>query len=219
MTSAMDSNSAATAFGVTPPDLSTAGYLYNENFLAAFIKNPAKAALVEHKFVDKTHPMPGYGWMKPQDISDIVSYLQSISPKEMSDKEVFVSSCQRCHSAKYGDFRYDGSKSSMLATTPEANLVSYLGSTPPDLSQMIRSRGEHFLNIFINNPGKLLEKTAMPRVGLKEKSQSQVIAYLESIGDSHKEERESLGVWFLLFLSVFAIVAWLWKRKIWKEVH
>jgi len=220
MPAPMDDASAAAAYGVTPPDLSTAGYLYDENYLAAFIKDPAKAALVAHKMVDgKTHPMPGYSWMQPQEIADIVAYLQSIAPKEMTNKEVFVDACQRCHGAKYGDFRFDGTKSSMAAKTPDANIKEYMGTVPPDLSQMIRSRGHEYLEEFINEPGKHLEGTAMPRVGLKKEAQEQVVSYLEEIGDSSKDKRAEYGPKFLGYLVIFALFAWLWKAKIWREVH
>jgi ubiquinol-cytochrome c reductase cytochrome c1 subunit len=216
----MDDATAAASYGVTPPDLSSAGYLYDENFLAAFIKDPAKAALVSHKFVDgKTHPMPSYNWMQPQEIADIVAYLKSIAPKEMTNKEVFVDACQRCHGAKYGDFRFDGTKSSMSAKTPDENIKTYMGTIPPDLSQMIRSRGHEYLEEFINEPGKHLEGTAMPRVGLNEEAQNQVVSYLEEIGDSSKDKRAAIGPMFLGYLVIFALFAWLWKAKIWRDVH
>jgi len=212
----MDDASAAASYGVTPPDLGTAGKLYDANYLAAFIKNPAKAAKVSHKFKDgKMHPMPNYDWMPAQDIADIVAYLQSIAPAEMSHKEVFQDACQRCHSIKYADMQ----KGTMNAKTPDENIKSYMGKIPPDLSQYIRSRGEHYLHEFINDPQKHLEGTAMPRVGLTHESEEQVVAYLEEIGDSSKHKREALGVNFLLYSVVFAIFAWLWKAKIWREVH
>lgn len=212
----MDDASNAAAYGVVPPDLSTAGKLYDENYLAAFIKDPASASLTSHKYLDgATHPMPGYSWMQPQEIADIVAYLKSIAPKEMTNKEAFVNACQRCHSIKYGDF-YGGS---MAAKTPDANIKSYMGKVPPDLSQFIRSRGEEYLHEFINNPQKHLEGTAMPRVGLTLESEKQVIEYLTEVGDSKKAERESLGAPFLGYLVIFAIFAWLWKAKIWRQVH
>ena len=216
----MDDESAAAAYGVTPPDLSTAGHLYDENFLAAFIKNPAKAALVAHKFVDgRMHPMPSYNWMQPEEIANIVAYLKSIAPEKMTNKEVFVNACQRCHSAKYGDFRFDGTKSSMMAKTPDQYIKTYMGKIPPDLSQMIRSRGPEYLEEFINEPGKHLHGTAMPRVGLKKETQEQVVAYLSEIGDSSAPKRAELGPKVLGYLVIFALFAWLWKAKIWREVH
>jgi ubiquinol-cytochrome c reductase cytochrome c1 subunit len=212
----MDNASAAASYGVVPPDLSTAGHIYDENFLAAFIKNPVKATKTEHKYVDgKVHPMPAYDWMQPNEIADIVAYLKSIAPKTMSNKEVFVDACQRCHSIKYGDF-YGGS---MAAFTPDENIKTYMGIIPPDLSQYIRSRGENYLHEFINNPQKHLEGTAMPRVGLNKAAEDQVIAYMTEVGDSKKPERESLAGPFLGYLVIFAIFAWLWKAKIWREVH
>ncbi len=212
----MDNASSAAAYGVTPPDLGTAGKLYSADYLAAFIKNPAEAAKVAHKFVDgKTHPMPNFDWMQPQEIADIVAYLQSIAPKEMTNKEVFADACQRCHSIKYADMK----NGTMSAFTPNDDIKRYMGKLPPDLSQMIRSRGEHYLETFINNPQKHLEGTAMPRVGLTEESQKQVVAYLEEVGDSKKVEREELGPKFLIYLVIFAIFAFLWKASKWREVH
>ena len=212
----MDDASAAASYGVVPPDLSTSGHLYDANYLAAFIKNPAKATKTEHKYVDgKMHPMPNYDWMQPQEIADIVAYLQSIAPKSMTNKEVFADACQRCHSIKYGDF-YGGS---MTAKTPEANIKSYMGKTPPDLSQYIRSRSVSYLHEFINDPQKHLEGTAMPRVGLTADAEKQVVTYMTEVGDSKKAEREALGPKFLIYLTIFAIFAWLWKAKIWRQVH
>ena len=212
----MDNASSAAAYGVTPPDLGTAGKLYNADYLAAFIKDPAKASEVSHKFEDgRVHPMPGYAWMQPQEIADMVAYLQSIAPKEMTNKEVFKDSCQRCHAIKYADMQ----KGTMAAFTPDADIKKYMGKLPPDLSQYIRSRGDAYLTTFINNPQKHLEGTAMPRVGLTEESQKQVIAYLEEVGDSKKAEREELGPKFLIYLVIFAIFGFLWKAKQWREVH
>ena len=216
----MDDASSAASYGVVPPDLNSAGYLYNADYLAAFIKNPAKAGKVEHKFTDgAVHPMPNYDWMQPQEIADMVAYLQSIAPKEMTNKEVFADACQRCHSIKYGDFRFDGTKSSMLSKTPDANIKAYMGTIPPDLSQYIRSRSVNYLHEFINEPGKHLEGTAMPRVGLTEDVENQVVTYMQEVGDSSKAEREALAGPFLGYLVIFAIFAWLWKAKIWREVH
>lgn len=212
----MDNASSAAAYGVTPPDLSTAGKLYSADYLAAFIKNPVKASKVEHKFVDgKVHPMPNFDWMQPQEIADMVAFFKSIAPKEMTNKEVFADACQRCHSIKYADMK----GGSMAAFTPNAEIKQYMGKLPPDLSQFIRSRGHEYLETFINNPQKQLEGTAMPRVGLSEESQAQVIAYLEEVGDSKKAQREELGPKFLIYLVIFAIFGFLWKASKWRDVH
>ncbi|MFV7791541.1 cytochrome c1, partial [Aliarcobacter lanthieri] len=87
---------------------------------------------------------------------------------------------------------------SMSAFTTNADIKNYMGKLPPDLSQHIRSRGVDFLQTFINDPQKQLEGTAMPRVGLSQESQQQVINYLEEVGDSKKAQREELGPKFLI---------------------
>jgi ubiquinol-cytochrome c reductase cytochrome c1 subunit len=215
---------ASIDLGVMTPDLTTAGLIYNDKYLAAYIANPAKASNVEHKMVDgKSHPMTKldlnydgiFGDDDAQGAADIVAFLKSISPKEITNKEVFANACQRCHSIKYGDF-YGGT---MAAKTSDASIKAYMGIIPPDLSQHIRSRSEGYLHEFINNPQKHLEGTAMPRVGLTLESETQVIEYLTEVGDSKKAERESLGAPFLGYLVIFAIFAWLWKIKIWRQVH
>jgi len=212
----MDDKTSAASYGVVPPDLSSSGKIYNADYLAAFIKNPAKAAKTEHKFQDgATHPMPNYDWMQPQEIADMVAYLQSIAPKEMTNKEVFTDACLRCHAIKYGDMQ----KGTMAAKTPDENIKAYMGKLPPDLSQYIRSRGESYLHTFINDPQKHLDGTAMPRVGLTADAEQQVITYMQEVGDSSKAEREALGPKFLIYLVIFAIFAWLWKASKWRELH
>ncbi|MDD2886561.1 MAG: c-type cytochrome [Aliarcobacter sp.] len=212
----MDNVSAAAAYGVTPPDLGTAGKLYSADYLAAFVQDPATTSKVAHKYVDgKVHPMPSYNWLQPQEIADVVAYLKDIAPKEMTNKEVFADACQRCHSIKYADMK----NGTMAAFTPNDDIKKYMGKLPPDLSQVIRSRGHEYLETFINNPQKHLEGTAMPRVGLTEESQAQVIAYLEEVGDSKKAQREELGPKFLIYLVIFAIFGFLWKASKWRDVH
>jgi ubiquinol-cytochrome c reductase cytochrome c1 subunit len=54
---------------------------------------------------------------------------------------------------------------------------------------------------------------------LNEKAQEEVIAYMEEVGDSKKAERETTGLYVMIYTLIFAILAYLWKRKIWSEVH
>ena len=162
---------AASAYGVTPPDLSIAGHIYNKNYLVNFIANPTKAMKVEGKYSDnKPFPMPNYDWMSAQELNDMAAYLASIKHTKKETvieqrKEVFEAACVRCHSMQYAG---------IAALTPEDIATKHFGSTPPDLSQMIKSRGHHFLESFINDPQQLLHGTAMPRVGLTAEAQEEV---------------------------------------------
>lgn len=211
----LDVNASSEAYGVVPPDLSTAGYLYDEKFLAAVIKDPATALKLTHKFNDEhPYPMPpffGAGGEDPNaELADMVAYLKSIAPKTLSDAEVFRDACQRCHDMKYEN---------VFMLTNSAKLAEYMGSNPPDLSMMIRSKGDDYLHKFINDTQKMLAGTAMPRVGLTKKAEDQAVAYMAKAGDEKKAERESLGIYIMIYFLIFGIFGWLWKRKVWSELH
>lgn len=207
----MDAATSISSYGVVPPDLSNIGAVFDHNFLANFLKDPVKTGLLTHKFNDDNpYPMPSYDWLSDEELSDAVAFFVSIAPEKLTDREVFEQACARCHGVKYDH---------LSAHTPEADLRGYLGATAPDLSMMIRSRGSHSLSIFINNPQKLLLGTSMPRVGLDEKAEKQVVAYLQSVGDSKKAQRDSLGLKIIIFFIVLALLAYAWKRKIWRDLH
>ncbi len=230
-------------YGVVPLDLSNVATIYDEKFLKHFIKDPAKAAFESTYNLHKTHQMhldmakaksekeqkeieettqkdiesfknknkiamPNLG-IDDTSVNHIVAYLKSIA-KPLEPKETLELACGRCHSVSYDHVQ---------ATAPDNVLKKYLGKIPPDLSMMIRSKGHHYLTVFLNDPQKVLIGSSMPRVGLNKESEAKVIEYLEHVGDSKKEERNSLGVWVLLYLTLFAIMAYLWKRQIFKEVH
>ena len=282
-------NKEATVF---TPDLSTAGAIYNEKFLANLILDPVNTLHLAHKFPNGDFPMVQYFGNVDvnQEVADMVAYLKSIGAialkkqvleseefatkkeaiekadvsneqkqkqiatleEKLTDKAVFLNACSRCHTIKYDKVASH--------TTPES-LNVYLGSTAPDLSMVIRSKGVHYLEYFINDPQKVSYKAiqeaiiqkegalptnndkksdwqdehdysnlakelgvmpvglSMPRVGLTQEVQERVIAYLESIGDAKKAEREHLGVYLMIFFAVMSVLAYLWKRRIWSQVH
>lgn len=197
------------AYGVTPPDLSNIAAVFDHTYLAHFLKDPVLASKLWHK-EGLAYPMPPYSYLSDQEIADIIAYFTSIAPKSLNDKQVFEQACTRCHSVSYDN---------LASTSNPQDLARYLGTKVPDLSMMIRSRGEHYLGNFINDPQRLLPNTAMPRVGVTEQAEKQIVAYLDSVGDSKKHERNALGFKIIVFFLVMTILAYLWKRKIWSDLH
>lgn len=231
------------AYGVYPPDLSTAGDLYDPKFLANFIKNPANASFEstykmhkqeqvakakasasaeEQEALQKSFEkevaafeaknkisMPSFSYLPDQEIADIIAYLQEVK-KETTPKEATVQACGRCHSIKYAGIVENSSRD---------QLISYLGSFPPDLSQMIKSKGEDYLHKFINDPQKTLPGTGMQRVGLTKDAEDKVVKYLENVGDSKKSQREELGAYVIGFFVILTFFAYLFKVNAFKEVH
>jgi len=219
--------------GVTPPSLEHAGSLYDKNYLIALVKNPGMASNVDHKYADTAmHPMGSVSSMFPDDqqIADVVAFLKAKKSGELTTKEAFTDACGRCHAMRYA-------KTSQLGDTPkfkykkdelkyqvkileEQDLVkAYMGKLPPDLSIIIRARGEHFLETFVENPQSQLAGTPMPRTGLSEEGYEKVKEYLTEIGDPSKPHREAIGPWVILFFIIFTGLAFLWKKEKWKGHH
>lgn len=46
-----------------------------------------------------------------------------------------------------------------------------------------------------------------------------IAAFLTYVGEPARLQRESLGVWVILFLSFFTLMAYLLKKEYWKDVH
>jgi len=238
MPAPMDAVSAAGAYGVNPPDLSNAGAVYDAKFLAELIKNPAHALKVEHKYTPesgKMHPMSqfyGAGGDMDQEVADMVAYLQSIAvkPADLTPAIAYENACGRCHEVSYENWTQIGTKPKfkhekdslafdIKVMEYQDSLKAYMGKLPPDLSMYIRSRGEHFLTSFIENPQGHLEGTAMPRVGVTADAAEKVIEYMKDAGDTKRHERESVAVNVMIYLVIFAIFAILWKKQVWRDLH
>ena len=236
MKAPMDASASAGAYGVNPPDLSNAGAVFDEKFLTRFIMDPAHTSMVAHKFKgNKVYPMPVVA-PDEQTAANIVAYLKSIAPKEITPKEAFVTACGRCHADRYGKWTQIGDvpktkpnivthqDPQMLAFKGKVaeyqdHLAKYMGKLPPDLSIMIRARSEEFMQNFIENPQSQLPGTAMPRVGVSKEGFEKVIAYLEETGDPSKPKRAATGPWVLGFFFIFTLLAYMWKKSQWKDLH
>ncbi|HFD14630.1 MAG TPA: c-type cytochrome [Epsilonproteobacteria bacterium] len=219
--------------GSIPPDLNHAGTLYNKNYLIALIKDPAMASNVDHKYDDTMmHPMASVKTMfiDDQSIADVVAYLMTKKAGETTPKEAYEDACGRCHAMRYVKLtqlgvtpKFKHEKDALaykIKVIDEQDAVkAYMGKLPPDLSMMIRARSEHFMETFVENPQSQLPGTSMPRTGLSEEGYAKVKAYLEEVGDPSKPKREAVGPWILGFFFIFTILAFLWKKSMWKDLH
>jgi ubiquinol-cytochrome c reductase cytochrome c1 subunit len=220
--------------GVIAPNLDHAGAIYDKNYLIALIKDPAMASNVDHKYEDtSTHPMGSIKFTVSdhQQIADVVAYMLEKKAGEVTPKEVFKEACVRCHAMRYDN------KMTQLGETPsfkhkkdalaheikvleeQEKLSKYMGTLPPDLSMIIRARSSDFLSTFVENPQSQLPGTSMPRVGLNQEGYDKVEEYLTQVGDPSKTKREELGPWVIGFFVIFSILAFLWKKSMWRDLH
>jgi ubiquinol-cytochrome c reductase cytochrome c1 subunit len=219
--------------GVIPPSLDHVGSLYDKNYLIALIKDPAMASNVDHKYaMTMMHPMGSVAVMvtTDQDIADVVAYMMANKTGELTPKIAYEEACGRCHAVRYKKFtqlgdtpefknEQDALAHKIKVLDEQALVKAYMGKLPPDLSMMIRARSPHFMETFIENPQTQLAGTSMPRVGLTKESYEEVKAYLEEAGDPSKPAREAIGPWVLLFFVIFTVLAYLWKKSQWKDLH
>ena len=225
--------------GVVPPSLDHAGSLYDKNYLIALVKDPAMASNVDHKYADTmTHPMGAIKTMvtEPQQIADVVAYILKNKAGEITPKEAFVDACGRCHANRYGKWTQAGFvpktksdiktgqdiellKFKQKVAKEQMTVAGYMGKLPPDLSIIIRARSEEFLETFVENPQSQLPGTAMPRTGLTKEGYEKVVEYLEETGDPSAKARSALGVKVIGFFVIFTLLAYLWKKSVWKKLH
>jgi len=151
----------------------------------------------------------------------------------------FETACGRCHAIHY-EYNLNGKmhpawtqigetpafkkiQDKLAFETKVANyddaLTKYLGKLPPDLSMYIRSRGEHYISTFVENPQNYLKGTAMPRVGVTAEASEKVIEHLKDVGDSKRHVREEVGKNVMIYIFIFALFAILWKKEVWKDLH
>ncbi len=219
--------------GVVPPNLDHAGSLYDKKYLIALLKDPAIASNVDHKYENTMmHPMGTVKTMitTPQQIADIVEFVKTKKVGKLEPKQAFLEACARCHADRYGSVTQLGEmpkfktekealEYKIKVLTEQDAVKAYMGKLPPDLSIISRARSEYFMETFIENPQSGLPATSMPRVGLTKEGYEKVYTYLEETGDPSKDARHDLGLWVILFFVVFTILAYLWKKSQWKDLH
>ena len=69
-----------------------------------------------------------------------------------------------------------------------------------------------------------VEKLVLAQPGIQTPAQfdqtvRDITAFLEYAGEPAALKRQSIGVWVILFLAFFTLLAWLLKKEYWRDVH
>jgi ubiquinol-cytochrome c reductase cytochrome c1 subunit len=64
-----------------------------------------------------------------------------------------------------------------------------------------------------------LAKPGLQSAGEYEDSVRDLVTFLEYLGEPAKIKRKNIGVWVMLFLALFALVAYALKAEYWRDVH
>src|SRR3990167_8498965 len=106
------------------------------------------------------------------------------------------------------------------------------GANPPDLTVIARSRSSHagtgadyiytLLRTYYRDESKLTgwEQVKPGTLSAAEYDQNvgDLVAYLQWMSEPAQNSRVRIGVWVLLFLSIFTLVAWRLNASYWKDV-
>ena len=128
----------------------------------------------------------------------------------------------------------------MSINMAEADAKRWFGTAPPDLSLIARSRSAEWIYTFLlsfqedeksatgwNN--ELFKDVAMPHVLYAvQRNQSpeeyaatvrDLTSFLVYVAEPVKLVRYQIGIWVLVFMVIFAFVAYLLKKEYWKDIH
>lgn len=108
------------------------------------------------------------------------------------------------------------------------NLVFPDVGMPHVLLEMQGIQSPKYKEVPVNIDGKLEVHKVIDQLVLTTPGQLEPVAFDQAMGDlvnflayvaePHQLERKRLGMWVLVFLSIFAVISYLLKREYWKEV-
>lgn len=70
----------------------------------------------------------------------------------------------------------------------------------------------HAPTLELSQPGRLT--TAQYNAALRD-----LVSFMQYAGEPAVLKRQAMGVWVLLYLAMFTLIAWCLKREFWKDVH
>ena len=95
--------------------------------------------------------------------------------------------------------------------------------TRQDLKDIVKGTGAKYAVVEMPPGPPVLQSVVAEVHGPDPETRRQVArdltAFLSYIGEPIQMERKRLGVWVLLFIAVFFVLAYLLKKEYWKDVH
>ena len=122
----------------------------------------------------------------------------------------------------------------------EEDAKRWFGTVPPDLSLTARSRSPEWIYTYLRSfhadensvtgwNNDLFEDVAMPHVLYKSQGDQspeeyneivrELTNFLVYVAEPVKLIRYSIGIWVLIFMGVFTVIAYFLKKEFWKDIH
>ena len=128
----------------------------------------------------------------------------------------------------------------MTVNMSEEDAKRWFGTVPPDLSLTARSRGADWIYTFLRSfyadeksvtgwNNELFADVAMPHVlyqqqdSMSDEQYEQVVRnlvnFLVYVAEPVRLVRYGIGIWVMIFVGVFTILAYYLKKEYWKDIH
>jgi ubiquinol-cytochrome c reductase cytochrome c1 subunit len=112
--------------------------------------------------------------------------------------------------------RPTGVNNLVLANTAMPHVLVHLQGVPQPKIELVTAEGgvteEHVTGLLPGAPGELSTEEYDEFV-------RDTVNFLDYVGEPVKAERQKMGVWVVMFLVVFWLLAWLLKREYWKDIR
>lgn len=128
----------------------------------------------------------------------------------------------------------------MTVNMSEEDAKRWFGTVPPDLSLTARSRGADWIYTFLRSfypdeksvtgwNNQLFADVAMPHVlyqqqdSMSDEQYEQVVRnlvnFLVYVAEPAKLVRYGIGIWVMIFVGMFTVLAYFLKKEYWKDIH
>ena len=200
ITNTMPKASAENWFGTAPPDLSLIArsrspqWLYN--YLRAF-------------YADSSRPYNvNYSVFKDVGMPHALEALQGIQ-----DKTDEVKGLENDIDYAHGDIASAHAKLKSGGQSGELNKII------SDAEHLIHEKEAHLAALSAENKYFTLIKKGEMTPEEFDSAMTDLVNFLEYVGEPIKRDRKSMGIYVLLFILFFTGVAYLLKKEYWKDVH
>lgn len=200
MTNNMSAKSAANWFGAAPPDLSliarSRGTKWLYNYMRGFYQDDSRPYGVNN------------GVFKDVGMPHVLEDIQGLQVKSETVKglENDIAYAQADAAVAKKAIDDGGDTSRAKKQLREAEKIIH---DAEDKLVELSASGEYFV----------LAKNGQLTVEEFDHEMADLVYFLDYIGEPIKQERKRLGVWVLLFILGFGIIAYFLKKEYWKDIH
>lgn len=200
MTNNMQKAAAANWFGAAPPDLSLISryrgthWLYN--YLRGFYQDESRTYGVNNgvfKDVGMPHVLENMQGLQAK--SETVKGLEN--DIEYAQGDIATARKEIEEGGNAADAKKRIAEAENVIQEKEAKLVELSG------------KGEYFV----------LVKEGLLTPAEYDQAMADLVNFLDYIGEPGKKARQELGVWVLLFILLFGVLAYFLKKEYWKDIH